>query len=248
MKFLSRQYFLSRAKMIAFLDGLETSADEAKSLYMPAGLSLPEARKLLEASLDPKLVPPESAGVVVASRTGAVLFWSLLKTWLVLPPFPIAAGYSAPGYAVGRLRSQLQRDYRIALVLVRLGSFAVGVCAGERLIASKVGTGLVHARHRQGGSSAQRFGLHRQKQIESFLDRVCAHAQERLGQQHPDYLAYGGARTTIMALQKQCPFLQQFSDRMLPPLLDIPEPRQAVLEAAVGRVWSSKVVEWSQTA
>jgi hypothetical protein len=36
----------------------------------------------------------------------------------------------------------------------------------------------------------------------------------------------------------------QLKTPVLPPLLDIPDPRQAVLEKAVSRVWSSTVVEF----
>jgi hypothetical protein len=33
----------------------------------------------------------------------------------------------------------------------------------------------------------------------------------------------------------------------LPPLLDIPEPRQSVLEASIKRVWSSTIYEWRES-
>ena len=75
---------------------------------------------------------------------------------------------------------------------------------------------------------------------------MCEHIREHLGPhaQALDYVVYGGARTTILLLRKQCPFLGQLDRHILPPLLDIPEPRQAVLEKAVGRVWSSSIIEW----
>ena len=59
-----------------------------------------------------------------------------------------------------------------------------------------------------------------------------------------DFVVYGGAQTTILLLRKQCPFLARLEGAILPPLLDIPEPRQAVLEKAARRVWSSSVIEW----
>jgi peptide subunit release factor 1 (eRF1) len=146
------------------------------------------------------------------------------------------------------LRSRLEHDLMIALVLVRLGSYAIGVSRGEKLLTSKVGTGLVHGRHRQGGSSAHRFERHRDKQIETFLNRVCQHAREQLEPyvKSLDYIVYGGARETILLLQKYCPLLMKLETPVLPPLLDIPDPRQAVLETAIGRVWSSTVVEWEE--
>ena len=59
-------------------------------------------------------------------------------------------------------------------------------------------------------------------------------------------MVYGGARTTILLLRRQCPFLGQFDDRILRMLLDIPEPRKAVLEKAIGTIWSTDVIEWCE--
>jgi peptide subunit release factor 1 (eRF1) len=167
---------------------------------------------------------------------------------LVLPPFPIAEEYMTNGYDIELLRSLLGHDFLIALVLVRLGAYSIGICRGTELIDSKTGTGLVHARHKKGGSSQARFARHREKQIEQFLIRVCGHAREHI-EPHArslDYLVYGGARTTILLLRKRCPFLNQFDERILRMLLDIPDPGRAVLEKAVGAVWSTDVIEWRE--
>jgi len=232
--------------MLGFIEQLGEAGDKAESLYVPSGLPLPEVESLLEKTLGTLAIPQELAELVTRSETGAIVFWGSSQRYLVLPPFPITEKYFAQGYDVARLRSLLKRDFMVALILVRLGAYAIGLCQGESLIISKVGTGLVHGRHKKGGSSQQRFQRHREKQIEYFLDRVCGHAQERLEPQARtlDYIVYGGARTTILSLQKRCSFLRQFDTRILPPLLDIPEPRKAVLETAVGRVWSSNVIEW----
>jgi peptide subunit release factor 1 (eRF1) len=131
---------------------------------------------------------------------------------------------------------------------VRLGTYAIGVSGGENLVSCKTGTGLVHGRHRQGGSSAHRFERHRDKQIEYFLTRVCQHIREQW-EPHAktlDYVVYGGAWTTMQLLQKRCPFLERLATPALPPLLDIPEPNRSVLETAVKRVWSSTVMEWRE--
>lgn len=244
--FVSRQFFLSRIKMLGFLNELEATTDIAGSLYIPSGLPSPEVENLLAKVIDPQAVPPELAKLAAASKTGVVIFWSRLRTHLITPPFPIVTEYFTQDYFVEPLRSMLKRDFRIALILIRLGAYAIGLCEGESLIASKVGTGLIHGRHKKGGSSQQRFGRHREKQIEYFLNRVCGHIRGHL-EPHAstvDFVVYGGARTTILLLRKQCPFLGQFDRHILPPLLDIPEPRQAVLEKAVGRIWASSVIEW----
>jgi peptide subunit release factor 1 (eRF1) len=126
--------------------------------------------------------------------------------------------------------------------------YAVGVSRGEELIDSKVGTGLIHSRHRQGGSSANRFRRRRVDQIDHFLGRVCEKVKDHIGTHFEDieFLAYGGAWTTIELLKKACPILSRLEEHQLPPLLDIGEPKQAVLEASVRRVWSSRVMEWQK--
>jgi peptide subunit release factor 1 (eRF1) len=165
----------------------------------------------------------------------------------VVPPFTVAVNYLSRGhYLVEPLRSLMSPDYLIAFILIRLGSYAIGLCEGEGLVTSKVGTGLVHSRHRQGGSSAARFRRHREKQIEYFMTRVGGHIREYLEPYaaRTDYIVYGGAQTTIATLLKQCPFLGRLKGELLPPLLDIADPRQVVLEKAVRQVWSSAVTEW----
>ncbi len=49
-----------------------------------------------------------------------------------------------------------------------------------KAFSQKVERCLVHGRHRQGGSSSHRFERHRDKQIETFLNRVCEHVQETI--------------------------------------------------------------------
>jgi len=234
--------------MLDFLDELALTENKAISLYVPQGTTQDRVESLLGKVFAAGVVPPGVAEATAGSAMGAAFFWRPTQTYLVLPPFPIAEEYMTSGYDVGPLRSLLSRDYLIALVLVRLGAYSIGICRGTELIDSKTGTGLVHARHKKGGSSQARFARHREKQIEQFLIRVCGHAREHI-EPHArslDYLVYGGARTTILLLRKRCPFLNQFDDRILRMLLDIPDPRQAVLEKAVGAVWSTDVIEWCE--
>jgi len=243
---ISKRFHLDRSKMLDFLDKLALTEGKAVSLYLPQGTTQDRVESLLGKMSLASAIPPGVAEAAADSRTGAAFFWSPSQMYLVLPPFPIAEEYMSNGYDVEPLRSLLSHDFLIALVLVRLGAYSIGICRGAELIDSKTGTGLVHARHKKGGSSQARFARHREKQIEQFLIRVCGHAREHI-EPHArslDYLVYGGARTTILLLRKRCPFLSQFDERILRMLLDIPEPRRAVLEKAVGAVWSSDVIEW----
>jgi peptide subunit release factor 1 (eRF1) len=233
--------------MLAYLDDLAAAPGEnALSVYLPPRLPAAELENALTevpAVLD---IAAQLFSLATRSETGVVIIWSSGKKCLISPPFPVSGRNIAHLLDVAGLRALLTRDFRVGLVLVRLGAYAVGVCAGEKVISSKVGTGLVHGRHRQGGSSAHRFERHRDKQIETFLTRVCQRVREQLEPhlKSLDYVVYGGARQTILLLQKQCPLLQRLEIPVLPPLLDIPDPRQAVLEAAVARLWSSTVMEW----
>ncbi len=243
---ISKRFRLGRWKTLGFLKELASIEGKAVSLYLQRGATQDRIEDLLGKVFPASAIPPGLAEAAVGSGMGAAFFWSPVQTYLVLPPFPIVEEYMTSGYDIEPLRSLLSHDFVIALVLVRLGAYSVGICRGTELIDSKTGTGLVHARHKKGGSSQARFGRHREKQIEQFLERVCSHVREHI-EPHArslDYLVYGGARTTILLLRKHCPFLSQFDERILRMLLDIPEPRKAVLERAVGTVWSSDVIEW----
>jgi hypothetical protein len=247
---ISKRSHLGRSKTLDFLDELALTENKAISLYVPQGTTQDRVENLLGKVFAAGAIPPGMAEATAGSRTGAAFFWSPSQMHLVLPPFPIDEEYMTSGYDVEPLRSLLSHDFLIALVLVRLGAYSIGICRGTELIGSKTGTGLVHARHKKGGSSQARFARHREKQIEQFLIRVCGHAREHI-QPHArslDYLVYGGARTTILLLRKRCPFLNQFDDRILRMLLDIPDPRRAVLEKAVGTIWSTDVMEWRENS
>jgi len=246
---ISRKRTLGRARMLDLLGELAgTPGDKFLSLYLPPNLPATELNNTLKEIPGPPGVLDELTKIAGGSKTGTVTFWSDERKLSVLPPFPIAEQQVIHSLETESLRSLLSQDRLIALVLVRLGSYAIGVYDGEKRVSSKVGTGLVHGRHRQGGSSAHRFERHRDKQIEYFLTRVCQRCREQLEPhvKSMDYVVYGGARTTILLLQKQCQFIGKLDTPALPPLLDILEPRQAVLEDAVSRVWTSTVFEWRE--
>ncbi len=241
------EYYVNRGRMASFLDGLEEIPESSTlSVYIPPGLSMQEINDITESTEVPAL-PAEVVRAVTGSGTGAVIFRSSRRNCLVMPPFPVKEKVVFSGYATEPLRSLLARDFTVGLVLVHLGTYAVGVCQGEKLVSSKVGTGLVHGRTRKGGSSQQRFQRRRENQSRQFLERVCGHAMEHIRPYEDtlDYLLYGGPRQTVLRLRKECPFLKSFEDRTLP-VMDVPALRRKVLESAVSRVWSSRVIEWQE--
>jgi len=237
--------------MLRLLNELEATEGPATSLYVPHDLPLPEVEKTLKVplGLGAAEVLPDIAEAVGRSKTGTVILWGEQGKYLVLPPFPIKEKLFASGYDVEPLRALLQQELEVALILLRLDAYAVGVFQGEKLMSSKVGTGLVHSRHKNGGSSAHRFERHREKQIEYFFTRVCHHVEERLEPylQQLDYVIYGGERHTLLSFRKQCRFLQQLDERTLGTLLNVREPKQATLEAAITQAWSSEVIQWEES-
>jgi hypothetical protein len=249
MALISHHHSLSRQKTLELLGSLSQHSDPGNcSVYLSPGKTENEVKNHLKDIDIPTNGMEELTAIITRSPTGAVIFGVTGSVYLLLPPFPVVESHSHRECVTEKLESMLRQEYTIGVVLVRLGAYGVGVCRGENLISSKVGTGNVHSRHKKGGSSAHRFERHRDKQIEYFLTRVCQRAREHLEpyMKSLDYVVYGGARETIRELQKQCDFLGRLKTPTLPPLLDIPDPRQPVLKDAVRHVWSSKVYEWRE--
>lgn len=232
--------------MLGLLDELGPVGEGTFSVYLPPGTEENTvAAQLKGLSAEPPL-PPEIAQLAAASPTGAVLFWGTPRRLLIRPPLPISDRFVAAGYDVEPLKRHLTQETTLATVLIRLGRFAIGVWRGEKLLASKTGTGNVHGRHKKGGSSQRRFERHREQQSHDFFGRACVHTRDVLEPHlaELDYLVYGGSRDTIRTFRKQCPFLSRLTLPELPPLLAIPDPRRSVLEDAITEVWSSTVTEW----
>lgn len=163
----------------------------------------------------------------------AVRFEALGGHLLAEPPFPpLETGPAVmDGMASDLLVEHAARDRRVGVLLVRLGGFAAGVFDGDRLSASKVGSRLVHGRHRKGGSSARRFERRRGEQARAALLQAADVAARVLVGAGLEAVVLGGDRRAVDALRE---------DRRLQPLFDIaverflgdvPDPRRDVLEA-----------------
>lgn len=241
---LPTRRLLTRQRTLQLLDELQ--GREGITVYFKLGADGVALEKVVCLSTGLS-VPPRGFGEAVSSsRTGGVIFWTAKGGFLVIPPFHLDQEFVADGIDIMPLRLLLQQELTIALVIVRLGEYGIGVFHGERRLSSKIGTGLVHARHRQGGSSAHRFERHREKQMETFFTRVCTHAREQIEPYHRDldYVIYGGERHTLLAFREQCQFLQQYDSQTPDMLLDVRRPRQTSVEEAIVRVWSSTVLQW----
>jgi hypothetical protein len=125
---------------------------------------------------------------------------------------------------------------RLGLLLARKGAVAVGVADGTELVVSKVDTHYVQGRTAAGGWSQQRFARRRDNQARAaaadgagIVGRLLLPEVRTLAA-----VVAGGDRQAVDAI---------LADRALAPvaalraerLLDVPEPRHAVLVAAIAQ-------------
>lgn len=244
---LIKQINLTRSQALRWLDKLG-STPPVLSIYIKADTCEQEIEKMLGSILDRGELLDGLVDRAAKSATGAAVYYGMDRAYLVWPPFPFADNAVVRGYSCEPLKAMLEKDWHLALVLVRLGHYAIGVFKGEVMLKSKVGTGLVHARHKKGGSSANRFARHREKQIEYFFTRIEAHAREILEPRLKgiDYILYGGTRDTLLSLQKQCGFFSKLEPKVVDRLLSVREPKRATFEEAVGQAYTSTVFEFAE--
>ena len=152
-----------------------------------------------------------------------------------------APPFGAPAEAsIAALLEHVRRERVVGVLLVRLGGHAAGVFAGARLIDSKVGSRLVHGRHRKGGSSQRRFERRRGEQARAALEAAADVAARVLLAHRLDAVVLGGDRFALETV---------LEDRRLAPLralaeprvFDVPDPRLAVLRAMPDRFLSTVV-------
>jgi peptide subunit release factor 1 (eRF1) len=153
------------------------------------------------------------------------------------PPFPPLD--QAPGTYEGAhlepLLAHVRRRRTVGVLLVRLGGHAAGIFEGSALRDSKVGSRLVHGRHRAGGSSANRFRRRREKQAREALQAAAATAERILAEPARDgaleAVVLGGDRRALAEVLED-PRLAPVAALAVDRVIDVPEPRQAVLENA----------------
>jgi hypothetical protein len=241
-------YSLPKVRLLHLLEELKAGSVTTGTLCIPAGASRTNVEEMIAEALDMKSAPADLPQSLTMSKTGGIVFWGQSHWYLVLPPFPVTEHSFAKACEIEPLHSLLHREFLLGLVLVRLGEYGIAVYKGEKLLSSKVGTGLVHSRHRQGGSSSHRFERHREKQMETFFTNVCEHARVILEpyDRQLDYVLYGGTKETTEDFRKQCHYLQQFNKRTLDRLLNVREVNQGGLAEGIQEAWSSQVIQWNE--
>ena len=145
---------------------------------------------------------------------------------LVEVPFPPLSG---------DLEEHVRRQRTVGVVLVRKGGHAIGVFVGDRLVDSKVGTRHVQGRTAAGGWSQQRFARRREGQTAVAVTAAADTAARVLLPHDLDAVVAGGDRGMVDEVLAD-PRLRHLT--VSGRLLDVPDPRLAVLQSVPYRdVW-----------
>ncbi|MFU8852911.1 acVLRF1 family peptidyl-tRNA hydrolase [Micromonospora sp. SL1-18] len=169
-------------------------------------------------------------GLLLAAPDGAT-------AELHTPP-GVPASADVPGFvaAAGAAR-------RLGLLLARKGAVAVGVADGTELTISKVDTRYVQGRTAAGGWSQQRFARRRDNQAKAALGDAVELSVRLLLPEAATLAALvcGGDRRAVdgvLADRRLAPLAALRADR----LLDVPEPRHAVLVDAVAAARAVRIL------
>jgi Actinobacteria/chloroflexi VLRF1 release factor len=176
--------------------------------------------------------PPDTGDAVL---TVAAADGSVAECHIPFPPLIAAGPGPRPSGLTGlaaRVAAHARADRTVGVFLVRLGGYAAGVFAGpdQQLIASKVGSRLVHGRSAAGGQSQQRFARRREKQASEALAAAADCAARVLvpclGQL--DAVVLGGDKRAMSGMPAD-PRLAPLFELAAGRFLTVPDPRLAVL-------------------
>jgi hypothetical protein len=173
---------------------------------------------------------PTEYGVLLAAFDGAT-------AELHAPPGVRVAGDLAD------LVAAAQAPRRLGLLLARRAAIAVGLADGDRLVESKVDTRYVQSRTAAGGWSQQRFARRRDNQAKAAAADAADLAVRLLlpAAANLSAVVCGGDRRTvdsILADRRLRPLAALRADR----LLEVPEPRHAVLVEAVSAARAVRIL------
>jgi hypothetical protein len=173
----------------------------------------------------PVVAEPGAAVMTFRAADGAVA-----ECHVPFPPLPDPGSAGPQEIAAHALAART-----VGVLLVRLGGYAAGVFTGPQaqLVASKVGSRLVHGRSAAGGTSQHRFARRREKQAAEALGAAADTAVAVLGPYagRLDAVVLGGDRRTIAGLRGE-PRLKPYFTLAVDRFLTVPDPRLVVLRGA----------------
>lgn len=145
-----------------------------------------------------------------------------------------------PGLLTGTLARHALIPRTLGLLLIRRGGWAVGTCRDGAVLSHKSGTRYVQSRTAAGGWSQQRYARRRGGQADALVGVVAEAAVARLRPQELDGLVCGGDRQLVRAVLSQ-PRFAGLADLPQAPLMEVPDPRSAVLQEAARRALAVRV-------
>jgi len=145
-----------------------------------------------------------------------------------------------PGLVAGALARHAALPRTLGLLLVRRGGWSVGTCRGGTLLTHKTGSRYVQSRTAAGGWSQQRFARRRSGQADALVGAVADAARARLDAGELDGLVVGGDRQLVSAVLADHG-LSAVAQLPRSPIMEVNEPRTAVLEQAARRTLAVRV-------
>jgi hypothetical protein len=206
---------------------------------------MPETRYIGRANIAKRLAALEGTPGRVVYAGGRARIELDEAALTVTPPFGLDHEGDYDVVRTAALLDALEVEPRVAVLLVRMGGYAVGVFEGERLVASKVGTRFVKGRHKKGGSSSNRFRRRRGEQERVLVDAAAAETARVLGpwRDRVEHVALGGDRSAVSRVLESRAELGWMQPLALDRFFDVPEPRLRVLEELPYQLYAAKVVE-----
>ena len=164
-----------------------------------------------------------SAGDTEVELTGA----DGARAWLEVPFPPLVAAADPRDALVAHVNTKRT----VGVLLVRRGGYAVGVFAGDALVASKVDSSYVQGTTRAGGWSQKRYARRRANQAAAaYADAADTAARVLLPYAaRLDALVCGGDRPAVDAVLAD-PRLRALAGLRRDPFLSVPDPRLRVLQ------------------
>ena len=169
--------------------------------------------------------------VSFAAADGAVAACQVPFPPLPLPPLPPDQHDADEISLAKRLAAHAAADRTVGVLLARLGGYAAGVFTGAEpvLVASKVGSRLVHGRSAAGGQSQQRFARRRENQARQALTAAADTAAAVFGPYKLDALVLGGDKRAFPSIRTDVRLAPAF-EVAVDAFLTVPDPRLTVLK------------------
>lgn len=225
--------YLTRAGTFELIDQLESDVEIDTVALISPDTALPG--KLPDLAWLPENVRRNKAGLAVIYGPETLL--------ALTSPFPVPSRSSGTSNDFAALRTFVERRRTVAIVLLRLGAYAVGVAVDGELKVTKSDTRYVKGRHKAGGQSQRRFERNREKWVRELFDKACRDAMERFTPFSGtiDHLALGGDQQVLNSFMKRCDALNGLQDHLLPGRVTVDRPNTGALKAAARDLWSWRV-------